>query len=212
MNGIKTKEIKKDIITGVGIAGGTAIGASVENAINTTEAAITKSPDPQILNATIEESNDIHSETEVIPEVVYHSTELLSDNHESNYTQPQRPHSLHSSKPIILSQDSEEVGNMAEVETIPDAVIANIEDPESDEDIVIVSVESEDNEEIIVNVENTSLEAHNDDIMVEGNTTEPDYAEIKDNYFTTGTNMISDEYIPDYVNDANIDLFTDNNI
>ena len=209
------KEIKKGILTGVGTAVGAGIGAIVENTMNAADVEVKEVPEAEVVEEVIE---DLKEATEVDQSTM--DVEILSSEEKVNAPMPHitLPEKKPTQQNVVGSisdptseEDTgaiEEGEEVIEVETEPEVIA--VEESVADEDIMVVSVVPQESDEDEADVYNATSGMSDHDVISEDDTIAPDYADMKDNDLSGGTSIISAIDMPDYVNDANIDSFTDN--
>lgn len=208
------KEIKKGILAGAGTASGAVIGAIVENKINATDVEGNDIQDAESVEAIVEDFDETN-------EVDLSTTEPNSDTSEtivsetiSHIQHPERK-PTHQHADILYGQTSEDEEDLfVEAESMIEAEIesevALVEEPDLDEDIMVVSVAPEESDDDETNTYNETTNTIEIAATLDDGAFPPDYADMKDNNLSVGISITSALDMPDYVNDANIDSFTDN--
>lgn len=120
---------------------------------------------------------------------------------------------MHQNVEISNSQTSKEedepfVEAVTVIEAETESEVAVVEESDLDEDIMVVSVAPDQSDEEETNTSDETIPTL--EIVSEDNDFVPDYADMKDNDSSEGGSMITALDMPDYVNDANIDSFTEN--
>lgn len=208
------KEIKKGVLTGAGTAAGAVIGAVVENSINAADTEVKNIPDAEIVDAIVDELPQIPEEDITVSEEESVSNEAVVTP-EPRISRPiGTPEHNTTDSQINETPTVEEVEIVGEAEAViesgTESYTTFVEEPDVDEDIMVVSVDSEDEEDEEVDIYNASQSSADlDDVSVESGEV-PDYVDLKDNDLSVGSSIMSAIDMPDYVNDANIESFTDN--
>lgn len=208
------KEIKKGILTGVGTAAGAVIGAVVENTINATDVEDNDLQEADIVEAIVEVIDETHEVDNSTTETNSVTSETILSENTTHIQQPERKPTRQNAE-ILSSQTSEEEENMfveaevvIEVETEPEVSV--VEESDIDEDIMVVSIAPGESDDEEMNIYDAISNIEDIEAISEDGTVAPDYADMKDHNSSTGNSTISALDMPDYVNDANIDSFTDN--
>ena len=213
------KEIKKGILTGVGTAAGAVIGAVVENTINAADVEVKEIPEAEVVDPIIENLNEVPEFDQSATEVEHIDSEDKANNPSTHTSHPEKKPVKHSAGDSVGNNTSsntseEEVEDFVEVdaviqpETEPEVIA--LEDSGADEDIMVVSVTPVESEEDDADVYEATTDPSDNEEISEDDQPAPDYADIKENDMSISNSIISSVDMPDYVNDANIDSFTDN--
>lgn len=208
------KEIKKGILTGAGTAAGAVIGAVVENTINAADVEDKNIKEAVIVEAIAEDLDEIHGVDDSTIETNSVASETIVSETTTHIQHPERKPS-HQNVEIPNSQTSEEedepfVEEVTVIEAETELEVAVEEESDLDEDIMVVSVAPEQLEDEETNVSDETIPTTEIETVSEDDDLAPDYADMKDNDLSEGGSMITTLDMPDYVNDANIDSFTDN--
>lgn len=207
------KDIKKGILTGAGTAGGAVIGTIVEKTMNAADAEVRELPEIEVVEAIVDEDSGVQETGQpAMAEAV--DIEMRPGNPATRITKPER-------KPVQVNSvekvsDTETVSASAMVdeeendEAGAESTEAIVEDFSADEDIMVVSVEPAETDEVDTADYDISQETEAIAGMPEDNHDVPDYMDVKDTVTGAVNPIASDLDMPDYVNDANIDSFTDN--
>lgn len=209
------KEVKKNVMAGVGTAAGAVIGSVIENTFNPSNAGAEEMAEPEILETLIEEDSDLagdailasHETSETVGKIVKtHAT--TSHHHPSPTTEV----------PVIETVDDNIVIEET-VESVETVEIVGFEDVVSDIEPEIIPAIAEVIDDIeVVNIDPeqnpTSAEDANEPLVSSANEDSeyPDYLGQEDadtKTFGVGDSGIASAEMPDYVNNANIDSFTD---
>lgn len=210
------KVIKNGIVGGAGTVAGAVIGAIAENTINAADSNVKELPEAEIVEAIEEELIEIPEEADNIEVSSISQEAVAATSHGISKPAP-RSASQNAGSIKEESIDEVEVETVVQTETVtteeavPETVIVETTEANEDEDIMVVSVEPETSvgeEEEEPNDE--TLAATEVDGWSDDSDEAPDYAETKDNDLNLGSSLITAMDMPDYVNDANIDSFTEN--
>ena len=209
------KEIKKGILTGVGTAAGAVIGAVVENTINAADVEVRDIPEAEVVDPIEEDLNEVAEFDQSVIEVEHIDSEDKVNNPSTHTSHSGKKPVKHRAGDSISSNTSEEeleasveVDAVIQPETEPEVIVT--EDSEPDEDIMVVSVAPVESDEEEAEVYDVTMETSDNETISADDQLVPDYADMKDNDLSVGSSMMSTTDMPDYVNDANIDSFTDN--
>lgn len=208
------KEIKKGFLTGVGTATGAVLGALVENTINAADVEDKNPMEVEVVEANAEGSDEIQD--------AEHSNDSNSDSSDGIITEA-TAHAEHPERKTVNQSHAVSAGGHkaedkvdpvveaeALIEAETDSEVAVVEEADIDEDIMVVSVVPEVSDDEDTNVCDVATDTSDIEEVSEDDDFAPDYAGMKDNNLSVGDSMISSLDMPDYVNDANIDSFTDN--
>ena len=208
------KEIKKGILTGAGTATGAVIGAVVENTINASDIEYKEFQDNVVVEAIVEDLDETQEVDNSTTENNSVSSETILSETTTHIQHPERKPARQNSE-ILRSHPSEEEEDtfveaeaVIEGETEPEVTV--VEESDIDEDIMVVSIAPEESDDEETNIYDTTTNTEDIEVISEDGTFAPNYAEMKDNDSSNGNSIISALDMPDYVNDANIDSFTDN--
>lgn len=208
------KEIKKGFLTGVGTATGTLIGTVVENTITAADTEVKDLPDAEIVDAIAEELTEVPEEENTKTEEESVSIETVLTPEPQTFQPIRIPEHNNTDSQFNETTTVEEIALIGETEEVIETGTMSgatfVEEPEVDVDIIVVSVESEEAAEEEVDVYNTSQNTTDLDDPSVVSSEAPDYTDVKDNDLSVGSAITSAIDMPDYVNDANIESFTDN--
>ncbi|MDE7419391.1 MAG: hypothetical protein K2N35_04200 [Muribaculaceae bacterium] len=209
-------EIKKGILTGAGTIAGAVMGVVVEDTIRAADVKVKEIEDGEVANEDLENVDQAPESDQPTTEV-----ESVSSNDKEEAPSPiiynperKTTHPNYAGDSIINTDHEEDIvaiveeETMVEVEAEPEAIVE--EESIDDEDIMVVSVSPNESDEVSADVYDAISDGSFENVISEDLSQVPDYADMKDNDLSVGSSMMSTTDMPDYVNDANIDSFTDN--
>ncbi len=216
------KEIKKSIIAGVGTVSGAAIGSVIENNINPLYAEANDIAD-NAAEGEVEDSEDISVIVEEVNENPVDESNRQDDvmsTKPSNVGNTSVSGSAHSftdgmstiSGPGNIVSGDEVVATSSVNELMGEEIITEpsiVEIQSVDDDIQIVSIESDDEENSLIAEAYIPTEEMDAFESTTGELNYMDEPDTKANKLDSFSSSLEDMDMPDYVNDANIDSFTD---
>lgn len=189
----RKKEIKQNILNSVSTTSGAVVGAMIENAFNPTFAEAEDLSEPEILSVSTEEIEDVQD---------------FDSEHEQ--IKPESVHNGHIENQISTSH------------SIPQSQMTGSENQIPDDEITVVSInpENQDHNDFIEEVEVTATDNMDsteppieaDELptsdIIDSDIIDSDQSETKANNLVLEGSGMTKVDMPDYVNNANIDSFT----